>query len=378
MILPGATLGVVGGGQLGRMFALRARAMGYRVVVLDPDPRSPAGAVADRQIEARYDDDSALTDLAATCAAVTTEFENVPAHALEFLSGRVPTRPGPAAVAVAQNRISEKERMRHAGLATADYRPVRSRAGARSAFEELGARPGILKTSRLGYDGKGQVLVATADECVAAFDGLGGAECILEERLRLETEVSVILARSAAGDVAAFPPGENEHRFGILDTTVVPARIPEEAAAQCLRTARAVAEELEYIGVLGVELFLVDGGKVYVNEIAPRPHNSGHYTLDACATDQFEQQVRTLCDLPLGDSRLLAPAAIVNLLGDLWAAGEPHWDRALAVPGARLHLYGKAEPRPGRKMGHITCTAGTPDDALALALEARRRLTGDR
>ena len=371
MIQPGATLGVVGGGQLGRMFTVRARTMGYRVVVLEPDPRSPAGAVADRQIEAAYDDPDALAELAESCAAVTTEFENVPAGVLAFLGERVVTRPGASAVAVAQDRIAEKERMRHAGLATAEFRPVRSGAGARTAFDELGRAPAILKTNRLGYDGKGQTLVTTPDECAAAFDALGGVECILERRLRLETEVSVILARGADGAVAAFPPGENHHRFGILETTVVPARITDALAAECRAAAEAVATELDYVGVLGVELFVAEEGRVFVNEIAPRPHNSGHYTLDACVTDQFEQQVRTLCGLPLGAPRLLSPVAMVNILGNHWNGGSPRWDRALAVPGVRLHLYGKIEPRPGRKMGHLTCTAESADRALELVLEAR-------
>ena len=375
MILPGSPIGVVGGGQLGRMFALRARAMGYRVIVLEPDPRSPAGMVADRQIEAAYDDQAALTELAESCRAVTTEFENVPAGVLTYLSERVVTRPAAAAVAIAQDRIAEKERMRQAGLATAEFRPVRSAAAARAAFAELGHRPGILKTSRLGYDGKGQVLVTTADECAAAFESLGRVECILEERLRLETEVSVILARAEDGAVAAFPPGENHHRFGILETTVVPARISDALAHECRSAAERVARALDYVGVLGVELFVASGGRVFVNEVAPRPHNSGHYTIDACATDQFEQQVRTLCGLPLGDPRLLSPAAMVNLLGDIWAHGEPAWDRALAVPGVRLHLYGKAEPRPGRKMGHLTCTAESAGRALELALAAREAAT---
>ncbi|HEU4828823.1 MAG TPA: 5-(carboxyamino)imidazole ribonucleotide synthase [Gemmatimonadales bacterium] len=375
MIQPGSTVGVVGGGQLGRMFALRARSMGYRVVVLEPDPRSPAGAVADRQIEAAYDDPGALAELADSCLAVTTEFENVPAGVLSFLSERVVTRPSAASVAIAQDRIAEKERMRQAGLATAEFRPVRSAAAARSAFAELDHRPGILKTNRLGYDGKGQALVTTAEECAEAFDSLGGVECILEERLRLETEVSVILARGEDGSVAAFPPGENHHRFGILESTVVPARISGALEAECRAAAESVARALDYVGVLGVELFIASGGRVFVNEVAPRPHNSGHYTLDACATDQFEQQVRTLCGLPLGDPRLLSPVAMVNLLGDLWEKGEPQWHRSLAVPGVRLHLYGKAEARPGRKMGHLTCTAETADRALELALAAREAAT---
>ncbi|HEU5051211.1 MAG TPA: 5-(carboxyamino)imidazole ribonucleotide synthase [Gemmatimonadales bacterium] len=375
MILPGATIGVVGGGQLGRMFTIRARTMGYRVVVLEPDPRSPAGSVADHQIEAAYDDPAALAELVARCAAVTTEFENVPAEALASLEDRVRVRPGSGAVAIAQDRIAEKEAMRRAGLATAEFRPVRSGSAARAAFDELAVRSAILKTNRLGYDGKGQALVSSPDECEAAFNSLGGVPCILEERLRLECEVSVILARGDDGAVAAFPPGENRHRLGILESTVVPARIPESLANEASAMAEAVAHAIGYVGVLGVELFVAEGGRLFVNEIAPRPHNSGHYTLDACAVDQFEQQVRALCGLPLGAPRLLTPVAMVNLLGDLWAGGEPHWDRALALPGVRLTLYGKAEPRPGRKMGHLTCMAPSPDEALAGALEARSRLT---
>jgi len=376
VILPGATIGVVGGGQLGRMFTLRARTMGYQVVVLEPDPRSPAGSVADRQIEAAYDDPAALADLAAACAAVTTEFENVPAEALAALADQVLVRPGSAAVAIAQDRVAEKEAMRRAGLLTAEFRPVRSEAAARHAFDEMRLESGILKTSRLGYDGKGQALVSSPDECAAAFAGLGGVPCILEQRLRLECEISVILARGAGGEVAAFPPGENHHRLGILEWTVVPARIPEGLAEEATAMAIAVARELDYVGVMGVELFVAEGGRLFVNEIAPRPHNSGHYSLDSCAADQFEQQVRTLCGLPLADPRLLSPVAMVNLLGDLWADGPPRWERALAVPGVRLHLYGKAEARPGRKMGHLTCVADSPDRALELALEARSVLTG--
>lgn len=372
MILPGAALGVLGGGQLARMFALRARAMGFRVVVLEPSPRSPAGSVADHQIEGAYDDPEALADLADQCEAVTTEFENVPADALRLLAERVRVRPGADAVAIAQDRIAEKEHMRRAGFLTAPFQAVRTRDDAARAMTELGGTA-ILKTNRFGYDGKGQAGVADAAECAEAFESLGGAECILETRLDLELELSVVLARGDDGAVAAFPAGENRHRDGILETTVVPARVSQEIAAEAARIAAGVAESLNYVGVLGVELFLA-GGRLYVNEIAPRPHNSGHYTLDACGTDQFEQQVRAMCGLPLGQPRLLSPVAMVNLLGDLWATGVPRWERALAMPGVRLHLYGKTEARQGRKMGHLTCLAESADLALALALEARSAL----
>ena len=366
-------LGVVGGGQLGRMFTLRARVMGYRVTVLEPDPGSPAGQVADVQIRAPYDDTAALDRLAAECAAVTTEFENVPAKALERLARSVPVRPGAAAVAVAQDRIREKTALAERGFATAPFCAV-SDPGELDRALEVVPPPALLKTSRWGYDGKGQATVERREDAAAAFTRLGGVPSVLERRLQLERELSVILARGVDGDVAAFPVGENRHQDGILETTVVPARIPDALAAEARDLAVAVAESLEYVGVLGVELFVADGGRLYVNEIAPRPHNSGHWTLDAASTDQFEQQVRTLCGLPLARPTLLSPVAMVNLLGDLWRRGQPHWAEAFRRHGVRLHLYGKAEARPGRKMGHLTCLADTADHALALALETRDAL----
>ena len=373
MILPGATLGVLGGGQLGRMFALRARVMGYRVAVLDPDAASPAGQVADCHLAAAYDDPAALDRLAATCAAVTTEFENVPAGSLERLARSVPVRPGAAAVAVAQDRIREKGALVERGFATAPFRAVCDAAGLSEALRAI-APPALLKTSRLGYDGKGQATVERPEDAAEAFARLGGVPCVLERRLHLERELSVVLARGADGAVAAFPVGENRHRDGILETTVVPARIPERLARDARELATAVAESLDYVGVLAVELFVAEGGRLFVNEIAPRPHNSGHWTLDACSTDQFEQQVRALCALPLAEPRLLSPVAMVNLLGDLWRRGTPPWGEAFRRPGVRLHLYGKAEARPGRKMGHLNCLADDPDRALALALDARDAL----
>ncbi len=373
MILPGATLGVLGGGQLGRMFTLRARVMGYGVLVLDPDPGSPAGQVADCHLRAAYTDGAALEQMAATCAAVTTEFENVPAETLERLARSVLVRPCAAAVAVAQDRITEKTFLAEHGFATAPFRAVHDESSLRDAFGAV-RFPALLKTSRLGYDGKGQVTVEHPSTALDAFTRLGRVPCVLEERLALEQELSVVLARGSDGAVVPFPVGENRHRDGILETTVVPADISDSTAQEARRLAGRLAAELDYIGVLGVELFVANGGRLFVNEIAPRPHNTGHWTLDACSTDQFEQQVRALCDLPLGTARLLSPVAMVNLLGDLWRNGPPRWIEAFRRPGVRVHLYGKAEPRPGRKMGHLNCLADDPRRALALALETRDAL----
>jgi 5-(carboxyamino)imidazole ribonucleotide synthase len=373
VILPGATLGVLGGGQLGRMFTLQARTMGYRVVVLEPDPASPAGAVADQQIRTPYDDERGLSQLAASCAAITTEFENVPAAALERLSRSSLVRPPVEAVATAQDRIAEKSFFQERGFSTAAFRPVESAEELRVAVAQLGF-PALLKTSRFGYDGKGQAVVHTLDDALQAFERFGRAPCVLEERVDLECELSIIAARGADGEMATFPVGENRHRDGILETTVVPARISDQTANEARAIAIGIVQALEYVGVLGVELFVARGGRLLVNEMAPRPHNSGHYTLDACSTDQFEQQVRTLCGLPLSQPWLLTPVAMINLLGDLWAGGEPRWAEALRRPGVRLHLYGKAEARPGRKMGHLNCLANDPDSALALALETRNAL----
>jgi 5-(carboxyamino)imidazole ribonucleotide synthase len=372
VILPGATLGVVGGGQLGRMFALQARTMGYKVVVLDPDPHSPAGAVADRQIRAGYDDDCALAELAASCQAITTEFENVPAKTLETLSRSSLVRPPVQAVATAQDRLAEKTFLRQHGIPTATFHPVRDRRELTTALATV-PRPALLKTSRLGYDGKGQASVETEADAVSGFERFGSVSCILEERVPLDCELSVIVARGADGEVATFPVAENTHRNGILETSVVPARIGDALAKTARDLTMQVAEAMSYVGVLGVELFVV-GGRLLVNEMAPRPHNSGHYTIDACTADQFEQQIRALCGLPLARPALLSPVTMINLLGDLWNGGEPRWEEALKRPGVRLHLYGKAEARPGRKMGHLNCFAPDADRALALALETRDAL----
>jgi 5-(carboxyamino)imidazole ribonucleotide synthase len=375
VILPGATVGVLGGGQLGRMFTLRARTMGYKVVVLDPDPHSPAGGLADQHLRAAYADRRALAELAASCDAVTTEFENVPAQALEQLAGSCLVRPPVEAVRIAQDRVAEKSFLHRHGFPTATFRPIRDRDELEEAFRSV-PMPALLKTSRLGYDGKGQVVVSSLAEGLRAWEQLGGVACVLEERLDLERELSVILARGVDGAVTTFPPGENRHRDGILETTVVPARISALLAEEARVLAMTLAERMGYVGVLGVELFVAGGARLFVNEMAPRPHNSGHYTLDACSVDQFELQLRTLCDLPLVEPRLLSPVAMINILGDLWQNGTPRWAEALRRPAVRLHLYGKAEPRPGRKMGHLTCLADDADRALAIALEARDALVG--
>jgi 5-(carboxyamino)imidazole ribonucleotide synthase len=285
----------------------------------------------------------------------------------------VPVRPGAAAVAVTQDRIIEKSFLAGHGFATAAFRAVHDDDAVRDALAAV-PLPALLKTSRFGYDGKGQAVLEHPADALPAFERLGRVPCVLEERLALEHELSVVLARGADGTVVPFPVGENRHSGGILETTVVPARVPDAIAAEACRLAAAVAAALEYVGVLGVELFVANGGRLFMNELAPRPHNTGHWTLDACSTDQFEQQVRALCGLPLATPRLLSPVAMVNLLGDLWRNGPPRWIEVFRRPGVRLHLYGKTEPRPGRKMGHLNCLAHDPDRALALALEARDAL----
>jgi 5-(carboxyamino)imidazole ribonucleotide synthase len=374
VIQPGATLGLLGGGQLGRMFTQAAQRMGFEVVVLDPDPRSPAGRIATRQITSLYTDQPALSDLGQSTSAVTTEFENVPAASLNFLRQYVPVRPGAEAVMLTQDRIVEKTFAREQGLGTAPFHSVLTESDCEAAFAAIGG-PALLKTARLGYDGKGQIAVTSASDTREAFRRFSGQPCVLEARLQLELEISVVLARGAEGRIVTFPVAENRHVDGILDTTVVPARIAEPLAAQAREAASALAQAMEYVGTMAVEFFVLGGGKLLVNEMAPRPHNSGHYTLDACATDQFEQQVRALAGLPLGDTGLLSPVTMVNLLGDLWQQGEPRWDRALADPRVHLHLYGKSEPRPGRKMGHLNVLAPTADESLAAALRARTSLT---
>jgi 5-(carboxyamino)imidazole ribonucleotide synthase len=355
------------------MFCMAAQSMGYRVAVLDPGAESPAGTVADLHIHRDYLDPQGLEELARLCKGVTTEFENVPAKALDFLAGQCLVSPMAASVAIAQDRIREKQFIASAGVGVAPHLVVRH-AGDLDA-PDASLFPGILKVARLGYDGKGQARVATAEEARVAFAEFGNVPCVLEKRLQLKTEISVVVARARDASVAIFPVAENEHKGGILDTSVVPARISDQLAEAARSYALRIAAALDYVGVLCVEFFVLEDGSLLVNEIAPRPHNSGHYSIDACVTSQFEQQARVLAGLPLGDTRQHTPAVMLNILGESWRgshAGEPpHWEQLLAHGSAKLHLYGKSQARPGRKMGHVTVLGTTLTEALASAASVR-------
>lgn len=375
MILPGATLGILGGGQLGRLFVAASRTMGYAVVVLDPEADCPAAQLAHKHIQASYTDQYALAQLSHECAAITTEFENVPASALDYLAGARPVRPSGAVLAITQDRICEKNFLQSNGFDTTPFMAVEQRPALPPALKQI-ATPALMKTSRAGYDGKGQLWIRNLDEAEAAFADLGGRPCVLEARVNIQIEISVVIARGVDGSVMAYPISENKHRDGILDVSIVPARISAELAERATRIAMRIAEVLDYCGVMAVEFFVAQDGRLFVNEIAPRPHNSGHYTLDACVTSQFEQQVRALCGLPLGDASLLSPAVMVNLLGNLWQGDQtPPWDRVLSHPRAKLHLYGKRDARPGRKMGHFTYLGEGVEEALSQALAIQKALT---
>jgi 5-(carboxyamino)imidazole ribonucleotide synthase len=373
---PGAWLGLLGGGQLGRMFCMAAQSLGYKVAVLDPGSESPAGSVADRHIVADYLDAQALATMRELCRGATTEFENVPAAALEFLSRDLRVTPSAASVAIAQDRISEKTFISGHGFPVAPFTILREASDVSRVDAAL--LPGIVKSARFGYDGKGQFRVRTHDDVANAFAAMDGKACVLERMIDLDGELSVIVARNDDGNVATWPVAQNHHRNGILDVSIVPARIAAEVAREARAIATALAAALDYRGVLCVELFIARGDGLLVNEIAPRPHNSGHYSIDACVTSQFEQQARVLAALPMGDTRQHTPAVMLNLLGDIWFADadarEPEWTRVLAHPQAKLHLYGKREPRRGRKMGHVTCLGATLDEALATAQAIRREL----
>lgn len=354
---------MLGGGQLGRMFTVAARTLGYRVIVLEPDLHSPAAQFADEHIIAPYDDQTALALFGKACDVVTTEFENIPAATLEFLAQYCPVRPSANAVKMAQDRIVEKEFVRSCGLSPVPFATIRTAADIAAAQGSV-TYPAILKTARFGYDGKGQVTVKSAQEAEAAFAELGQVDCVLEQRVELEREISVILARSTRGEVRCFPVAENEHRNGILHQTIVPARIDSKLAEAAQTAAARMAEQLAFVGVMAVEFFLTRQGELLVNEMAPRTHNSGHYTLDACITSQFEQQVRMVCELPFGDTRLLSPVVMVNLLGDVWHDAQPDWLALLQSANTKLHLYGKREARVGRKMGHYCTLALDTDSAI--------------
>jgi 5-(carboxyamino)imidazole ribonucleotide synthase len=369
---PPAWLGVMGGGQLGRMFAQAAQALGYQVAVLEPSEQCPAGQVAQRLVNAGYDDGAGLDALAAQCLAVTTEFENVPAGSLSRLAQRVFVAPDAHGVSVAQDRIAEKRFFMDcagkSGVMPAPHKVIASAHDIAAIDDDL--LPGILKTVRMGYDGKGQVRVRSREDVLAAFEEMGQVTCLLEKMLPLAYEVSVLTARGVDGASVVYPIAENVHRDGILFTTTVPGpNVTPECAALAQRAAQVIVAELGYVGVLCIEFFVLSDGSLVVNEMAPRPHNSGHYTMDACVTSQFAQQVRAMARLPLGDARQHSPAVMLNLLGDVWfedgsdTAREPAWDRIVALPGACLHLYGKDDPRRARKMGHLTFVAPTLAEA---------------
>ena len=372
-IPPGSWLGLLGGGQLGRMFCMAAQSLGYKVCVLDPGQDSPAGAVADDHIVADYLDEAALSALGRRCRAATTEFENVPAAALEFLAQHCHVTPAAASVAIAQDRISEKRFIVACGIDVAPHVVIEREDDLHAIDAQL--FPAILKSARMGYDGKGQVPVNTLDAARAAWHSMGSVPCVLEKKLPLHLEVSVVACRATDGRAVTFPLAENEHRGGILAASIAPARVEDHIAQRARAAALTIAARMKYVGVLCVEFFVLHDGALLVNEIAPRPHNSGHYTIDVCVTSQYEQQARVMANLPLGDTTQTMPSVMLNILGDQWfaagAAGqnkrEPDWMSVLAVPGAKLHLYGKQEARVGRKMGHVTCVAPTLPDAILRA-----------
>ena len=362
VLLPSSTIGMLGGGQLGRMFALSARVLGYKVVILEPDPLSPAAQVADQHIQAAYDDEVALNVLGELCDVITTEFENIPSHVLNLLNDYCPVRPSAQAVEKAQDRMVEKAFIKECGLLPVPYGEIRTEADFQEALEQV-RLPAILKTSLFGYDGKGQVSIDSEDELQSAFDSVGKVACVLEERIDLALEISVVLARNIAGESECFPVGENIHKDGVLYQSVVPAGISDDIASSAQAAAQRIADKLDYVGVMAVEFFISKQGALLVNEMAPRTHNSGHYSQDACITSQFEQQVRAVCNLPFGDTQLLSPVVMTNLLGDAWGKSQPNWELMLKDRTSKLHLYGKQEARVGRKMGHFNTLSENTLDA---------------
>ena len=370
---PGATLGVLGSGQLGRMFAIAARKMGYRVHTFSPGSDTPTGQVADVEIDADYDDLDAIRAFARGVDVITFEFENVSTAATDAAAAIVPVRPSGHALHVTQQRAREKSFLALKGFPVTAHESVASLEELTAAVARIGL-PAILKTASFGYDGKGQHRITSPDEVERVWGLIGHQPAVLERVVDFTMEFSVVAARGLDGGFVHYGAIENQHRHHILDLSISPARMPQPAVDEAVEVTRAIMEALEYVGVLAVEFFLAADGRVLVNEIAPRPHNSGHLTFDACVTSQFEQQVRAICGLPLGATTLLRPAAMANLLGDAWAGGEPNWAAALAVPDVKLHLYGKSDPRPGRKMGHLTALADSVDEAIAHVLAARAAL----
>lgn len=372
-ILPGATLGVLGSGQLGRMFAIAARRMGYRVHTLSPDADSPTGQVADVEVTSDYTDYEAVERFARQVSVVTFEFENVPSETTAFVAQFAPVRPAGRVLHITQHRLREKTYLSDCGFPVTPFRTVRSAEELETAVSALGC-PAVLKTAGWGYDGKGQIKIPSVKEAVSVWKQLATDEAILGSFVDFRLEVSVVAARGLDGEFAHFGVLENAHLNHILDVTVAPARISPKIAAEAETIARGILESLDVVGVLCVEMFLTHDDRLLINELAPRPHNSGHLTFDASLTSQFEQQVRAICGLPLGSTEQFRSAAMANLLGDLWANGEPNWAEALKLPEVKLHLYGKASPKPGRKMGHLVALADSVDEAERIVREARRRL----
>jgi len=373
VILPGSTIGVFGSGQLGRMFAIEARKMGYRVHTFSPEGDTPTGQVADFETTADYDDLDAVRKFAKGVDVVTFEFENVPSAATDAAAEFVAVRPHGEILHITQNRLREKAYLSSNCFPVAPFRHITTCENLDTGVAELGF-PCVLKTAGFGYDGKGQAKVGSAGDLGAAFESMGGRESILEAFVDFAKEVSVVCARGVDGSFAHYGVIENEHQNHILDVSFSPANMSEKLAAEATDIARSLAEKLDYVGTLCVEFFVTRDDRLLINELAPRPHNSGHLTFDACVTSQFEQQVRAICGLPLGSTEFHKSVAMANLLGDLWANGEPNWSAALAMPAVKLHLYGKTDPRPGRKMGHLTTTAATPQEAARIAREARSSL----
>jgi len=362
-ILPGSTLGVLGGGQLGRMFCVAARTMGYRVVVLDPDPFCGAGLIADVHIKAEYTDQAALSEMAEQCDAITLEFENIPSDSVRFIADKTTVFPVAESLEIAQNRDLEKQFALKAGLQPVPYFAIVQESDLQQAADEIGF-PAILKSNTLGYDGKGQFVINDFSQLTEAYNVAGKVDCVLEKQITIRCEVSAIVARNTHGELASFPVSENQHRNGVLHLSIVPARVDEAVAQLAVEGASILAEAMSYVGILAVEFFVSEEGILYFNEMAPRPHNSGHYTKDACVTSQFEQQVRMMCGLKPGDTRLMSPVVMVNMLGDLWL---PDWQDIFAQNNIKLHLYGKTEARPGRKMGHFNVLAEDVVSALETA-----------
>jgi 5-(carboxyamino)imidazole ribonucleotide synthase len=371
---PGSTIGIFGSGQLGRMSAQAAQRLGYQVHIFSPDRNTPAGQVTNRETTARFDDLDAIDEFARSVDVVTLEFENVPIQAVERAAKLVPTRPGASVLHTVQHRLREKTFLEDHGIACSPFRSVASLPELDAAIRELGC-PAILKTAADGYDGKGQQRIDAPGQTAAAWQAISQREAVLEGFVDFEHELSVIVARSPSGELATYGPIANAHANHILDVSVLPHPALDGVAFQACDVARLIAEKLDVVGIICVEFFLTGRGELLVNEIAPRPHNSGHLTIEACVTSQFEQHVRAVCGLPLGSAELFRPAAMANLLGHLWEDGEPYWSRALASDTVKLHLYGKSDPRPGRKMGHLTALAESPAEAERLVRAARDALT---